>query len=244
MTIQVAAFYRFFPFSDYIQWRAPLRARMREAGLKGTILLAPEGINATIAGGREGLEAVLAQLRTHSGMQALEVKWSEAPAMPFGRAKVKLKKEIIGLGRPVSPLRVTGARLTPVEWNTLIQQPGTYILDTRNDYEVAHGTFRGAVNPHIRTFKELPGFIEQTLKPSEQARIATFCTGGIRCEKLTAWLKERGFEEVYQLEGGILTYLQEIPPQESLWQGECFVFDEREAVGHGNVSAAKKMLQA
>lgn len=230
MAYTVAAFYQFFPFSDYMSWRAPLKERMRQSGIRGTILLAPEGINSTLAGSKEAVAELLAYLRTHPGMHDMEVKEHVSDAIPFARAKVKLKKEIIALGRPVSPLQRTGQYADAAAWNALIADPATYVLDTRNAYEVEKGTFERAINPHIRTFKELTGFIEQHLDPEKHTRIATFCTGGIRCEKLTSWLLEKGFPEVYQLQGGILKYMQEMPADESRWQGECFVFDERGAV--------------
>lgn len=237
--VTVAAFYRFFPFTDYVPYRALLKAHMEAAGIKGTVLLAPEGINGTVAGSREAVDALLAYFRTHPGMVELQEKRSHAESMPFKRLKVKLKKEIITFAEKVRPRENPETFCKPHEWNALIADPSVTLIDARNDYEVEYGTFTGAINPKTRSFSELAAFITQHVKPDTGGKIATFCTGGIRCEKLSSWLKDQGFEEVYQLEGGILNYLEVMPPEESAWQGECFVFDEREALGHGLVPRHK-----
>lgn len=230
--LTVSAFYKFFPFPGYIAHRAPLKRLMQAERIKGTILLASEGINGTVAGSAEAIAALHHYFSSQHDIGEIAAKESHAETMPFVRAKVRLKKELISLGAPANPNREAGKYVPPAEWNALISQPDTIVLDARNDYEVEVGTFLNARNPETKNFKQLPGFVRERL-PDKSASIATFCTGGIRCEKLTAYLKEQGYEHVYHLQGGILKYLEEIPKEESLWQGECFVFDEREAVGHG-----------
>jgi len=234
---RVAALYQFVDLPDFAGLQAPLQAVCEAQGVKGTLLLAREGINGTIAGRVAGIDAVLAHLKADPRFAPLQYKMSWSPRMPFLRLKVRLKKEIVTLRVPgLDPSRHAGTYVKPRDWNALISQPDVVVVDTRNDYEVAIGTFRGALNPNIKTFTELPAWVDAT--PEVQAgrqgkKVAMFCTGGIRCEKSTALLRMQGFEEVYHLEGGILKYLEEVPAQESLWQGECFVFDERVSVGHG-----------
>ncbi|RVT83381.1 rhodanese-related sulfurtransferase [Rhodobacteraceae bacterium CCMM004] len=230
--IAVAAFYRFAPLRDPGAVRGPLRAVCAAQGVRGSVLLAPEGINGTIAGSRDGIDAVLAHLRALPGFAALEVKDSVAPTMPFGRLKVRLKREIVTFGRPVNPVRA-GTYVDPCDWNALIATPDVAVIDTRNAYEVAAGTFRGAVDPGTRAFGDFPDWWAANAGRFADTRIAMFCTGGIRCEKATAWLRAQGVPEVYHLKGGILGYLRDVPEEESLWRGECFVFDGRVAVGHG-----------
>jgi UPF0176 protein len=230
----VAALYRFARFPDPAALRPGLLEVALAQGVKGSLLLAPEGINGTIAGTRPGVDAVLAAIRALPGCEGLEWKESQADSMPFGRMKVKLKREIVTLGRPdVDPLAGVGHYVRPAEWNALIADPGTVVIDTRNDYEVAIGTFQGAVDPATRAFGEFPDWWEKNRAGFAGKRVAMFCTGGIRCEKATNFLLGQGVEEVFHLKGGILKYLEEVPEAESLWQGECFVFDDRVSVGHG-----------
>ncbi len=232
------AFYLFVDLPDYVERRAPLLDLCLARNVKGLILLAREGINSTIAGAQEDVQAVLAYLRADPAFATLVHKESWSDKAPFHRMKVRLKKEIVTMGVPgISPTTGAGAYVKPQDWNALISAPDVVLVDTRNDYEVEIGTFAGALDPHIKTFSELPAWTAQA--PALQAqngkkpRVAMFCTGGIRCEKSTALLRAQGFDEVYHLEGGILKYLETVPPEESLWQGECFVFDERVSVGHG-----------
>ncbi len=233
MDIKVVTFYHFFPFTDYITWRAPLKAHMDRHDLKGIVLLAPEGINATVAGSEEGTQSLLELLRTHPQLHQLKTKESACSAMPFKKSKIRLKRELINMGVPASPTRGMGQNVPAGVWNKLIADESVVVLDTRNKYEVEKGTFKRAINPDIQYFKELTGYIEKHFDPASTPKIATFCTGGIRCEKLTAWMHEKGYQEVYQLQGGILQYLKDMPEEQSLWEGACFVFDEREAVTHG-----------
>ncbi len=230
----VAALYHFAQLPDYEALREPLHAACERAGVRGSLLLASEGINGTIAGTRDGIDAVLAHLRADARFAALEHKESFAPQIPFGRLKIKLKKEIVTMGVPgVDPAKLVGTYVEPGEWNALLQNPDVLVVDTRNEYEVKVGSFRNAVSPHTRSFREFPDYVRRELHGQEQRPIAMFCTGGIRCEKATAYLREQGFEQVYHLRGGILKYLEQVPENESLWDGECYVFDERVAVGHG-----------
>ncbi|QPQ53988.1 rhodanese-related sulfurtransferase [Allosphingosinicella flava] len=235
MTIRVTALYKFTPFEDPAAVKARLDDACAAAGINGTLLIAREGINGTIAGSHDGIEAALSAIRALPGCAGLSFKDSHAETMPFGRMKVRLKKEIVTMGEPdVDPLQGTGHYVAPEDWNALIADPGTVVIDTRNDYEVGIGTFKGAVDPKTESFREFPQWFRAHRKELEKApRVAMFCTGGIRCEKATAFLKAEGIEEVYHLDGGILKYLETVPRQESLWQGECFVFDERVSVGHG-----------
>ena len=231
--ITVAAFYKFFTFPDYAEWREPLRALCAELGVRGTILLAAEGVNATIAGPRPGVDAVLGRLRADPRMADLAWKEAAAESPPFARMKVRLKREIVTLGVPtVDPNRHVGHYVPAAEWNGLISQPDVVVVDTRNDYEVEVGSFQGALNPRTDSFRDFPEWVQSNLDPQEHRRVAMYCTGGIRCEKATAYLLDLGFSEVYHLEGGILKYLETVPAEQSLWQGECFVFDERVTVDH------------
>lgn len=229
----VCALYKFVSLPDYEQLRQPLLDFMLAHDVKGTLLLAQEGINGTVAGSRAGIDALLAYLRCDPRLQDLSWKESFDTIEPFYRTKVKLKKEIVTMGvEGIDPRRVVGTYVKPRDWNALIADPDVLLVDTRNDYEVEIGTFRGAVNPKTKTFREFPEYVKQHLDPQKHKKVAMFCTGGIRCEKSTAYLKEQGFNEVYHLEGGILQYLQDVPPEQSLWEGECFVFDNRVTVNH------------
>ncbi len=231
--IVVAALYKFVALTDFAAYREPLAAACEQAGVFGTLLLAPEGINGTIAGPRAGIDAALAHIRSLPGCADLDWKESYSSAMPFKRMKVRLKREIVSMGvEGIDPNRSVGTYVAPEDWNALISAPDVVVVDTRNDYEVAIGTFEGAVNPQTQSFREFPAWVERQLKRDNRPRIAMFCTGGIRCEKSTALLKQMGFDEVYHLKGGILKYLEEVPAETSKWQGECFVFDERVSVGH------------
>jgi len=234
-SIRVTALYRFARFPDPTALREPLAYLCEENGIRGTLLLAREGINGTIAGTHDAIDRVLAHIRTLPGCEDIEVKHSHADRMPFHRMKVRLKREIVTMGEPdIDPLEDVGHYVPPAEWNALIDAPGTILIDTRNDYEVAIGTFSGAIDPKTHSFRDFPAwFREHRNEFAEAPRIAMFCTGGIRCEKATAFLKAEGLEEVYHLEGGILKYLEEVPPEQSRWEGECFVFDQRVSVKHG-----------
>lgn len=231
--VVVCALYHFVRLDDYSALREPLLQIMQDNHVKGTLLLASEGINGTIAGSREGIEAVLAWLKKDSRLQDLDHKESFDDHIPFYRAKVKLKKEIVTMGvEGIDPREKVGLHIKPRDWNALISDPEVLLIDTRNKYEVEIGTFENAVDPATDSFREFPEFVKEHLDPGKHKKIAMFCTGGIRCEKSTAYLKENGFDEVYHLEGGILKYLEEVPENESLWKGECFVFDNRVAVNH------------
>jgi UPF0176 protein len=234
--VLVAALYRFTAFDDPEALRAPLLAACETAGIKGTLLLAREGINGTIAGTDNKLAPVLGHIRALPGCAELDVKFSAAPAMPFHRMKVRVKREIVTMGEPdIDPALSAGHYVDPHDWNDLIADPETIVIDTRNDYEVAVGTFAGALDPATPSFRDFPAWFrahrEELLEGKK--RVAMFCTGGIRCEKSTSFLRAEGVNEVYHLKGGILKYLEQVPESESLWQGECFVFDERVTVRHG-----------
>jgi UPF0176 protein len=232
-SIVVAALYKFVTLPDYVDLADPLLAFCKSHGVRGTLLLASEGINGTIAGTREGIDAVLNYLKSDPRMAGLEHKESHNEEIPFFRMKVKLKKEIVTMGIPgVDPLHLVGSYVEPQDWNALISDPEVVVLDTRNHYEYAIGTFAGAIDPNTETFREFPDYVKQNLDPSKHKKVAMFCTGGIRCEKSTSYVKSLGFDEVYHLKGGILKYLEDVPAQDSLWQGECFVFDNRVAVNH------------
>ena len=238
MAYRVAAFYQFAALPDFRQLREPLRALCAGLGLKGSVLLAHEGINGTLAGGDEAIASFADALQQGplfgDRLDRLELKYSAAHAMPFQRLKVRLKKEIVTLGDPsADPTRQVGVYVDAARWNTLISDPDTLVLDTRNAFEVAMGTFEGAVDPGIKSFGEFRQFTAEKLDPAKHRRIAMFCTGGIRCEKASAHLLARGFAEVFHLKGGILKYLEDVPESESRWRGDCFVFDERVALGHG-----------
>ncbi|APE28075.1 rhodanese-related sulfurtransferase [Aurantiacibacter gangjinensis] len=236
--IQVAALYKFTRFDEPAALKPALESVCRANGVKGTLLLAPEGINGTIAAAPEAIASVLRHIRTLPGCADIEVKFSEAEAMPFLRMKVRLKREIVTMGQPdIDPLTGVGHYVAPEDWNALIADPDTVVIDTRNDYEVATGTFKGAINPETESFRDFPEWFranrEALLGEGKARRVAMFCTGGIRCEKSTAFLKSEGVEEVYHLKGGILKYLESVSEAESSWNGECFVFDQRVTVGHG-----------
>lgn len=233
-----AALYKFVSLPDYANLQAPILAACEKNNIKGTILLASEGINGTIAGLSNDIHQVLSYLRTNAlfaGCFAdLEHKESFANEHPFYRMKVRLKKEIVTLGvAGVSPTKQVGTYVKPEDWNALISDPDVILLDTRNDYEVDIGTFKGALDPKTTTFREFPQYVASNLDKTKHKKVAMFCTGGIRCEKASSFMLEQGFEEVYHLQGGILKYLENIPEEQSLWQGECFVFDQRVAVKHG-----------
>ncbi|KGE03326.1 Rhodanese domain protein [Pseudohaliea rubra DSM 19751] len=229
----MAALYKFAGLPDYRELREPLLAFCCEQGVRGTLLLAEEGINGTIAGSRSAVDAVLARLRADPRLADLEHKESLHEAPPFLRMKVKLKREIVTMGVPrVDPRHTVGTYVEPGDWNALVDDPEVLLIDTRNDYEIGIGTFRGAVDPGTRTFREFPAWVKKNLDPAKHRKVAMFCTGGIRCEKATGYLLEEGFEAVFHLRGGILRYLEEVPAEESAWEGECFVFDERVAVNH------------
>lgn len=237
-SLVVAAFYKFVSLPDFAALRAPLAQCCAVQQIRGTILLAEEGINATIAGSRAGVDAVLAYLRSDPRLADLEHKESAAESSAFRRMKVRLKKEIVTLGVPgTDPTRRVGEYVAPQQWNDLIMAPDVVVIDTRNEYETRIGTFRGAVDPQIATFRQFPDFVRATLDPAKTPRVAMFCTGGIRCEKATSFMLDQGFREVYHLRGGILKYLEQVPREQSLWDGECFVFDERVALGHGLVES-------
>jgi len=236
--VTVAALYQFTPFSDCAALRTPLAQLCRSHGVRGTLLLAPEGINGTIAGSPEGIAAVLDEIRALPGCAGLDVKLSHAGTMPFHRMKVRIKREIVTMGQPdIDPLASVGTYVEPQDWNALIADPDTIVIDTRNDYEVAVGTFAGAIDPQTPSFRDFPAWFraerERLLGRGRQPKVAMFCTGGIRCEKSTAFLKQEGVADVFHLKGGILRYLETVPEEASLWQGECFVFDQRVTVAHG-----------
>lgn len=244
--ITVAALYHFSPFDDPAALQAPLLDVCRANRVKGTLLLADEGINGTIAGPQAGIDAVLAHIQALPGCAALEVKFSSASEMPFHRMKVRLKKEIVTLGVDgIDPSRDVGRYVEASEWNALISDPATILIDTRNDYEVRIGTFKGALDPKTRSFSEFPEwFRAHRADFGNKPKVAMFCTGGIRCEKSTAFLRAEGIEDVAHLKGGILKYLETVPSEESLWEGECFVFDERVSVGHGLVPGSHSLCRA
>jgi len=244
MTYKVAALYQFVPLPDFREIRDPLHRLCLDLGIRGTLLLAHEGINGTVAGTEEGIDALMTELREGplflGRLDNLELKFSSASEMPFKRMKVRLKKEIVTLGDPqTDPLRRVGTYVSPAEWNRLLEEPGIVLLDTRNDFEVTMGTFEGAIDPRIRRFSEFKDFVKSGLDPAKHRKVAMFCTGGIRCEKASAYMLNQGFEEVFHLKGGILKYLEDVPEAESRWKGECFVFDERVALGHGLVEAGE-----
>ena len=232
--ITIAAFYKFARFDGFEAARAPLQAASDAAGIRGTILLAPEGVNGTIAGTRAGVDAVLGHIRALPGFADLEWKESRAPDMPFHRMKVRLKREIVTLGvEGIDPKASHERYIAPEEWNAVISDPETVVIDTRNDYEVAIGSFEGAIDPKTASFGAFPEWFRRFRAENRFRRVAMFCTGGIRCEKSTAFLRAQGVEEVVHLKGGILKYLETVPEDQSLWRGECFVFDHRVSVGHG-----------
>ena len=230
----IAALYKFVELPDFVELKPPLLAFCEANQVQGMLLLAEEGINGTIAGPPAGVHAVLGYLRAIPGMADLVHKESHADKAPFYRMKVRLKKEIVTLGVPgLLPSKMAGQYVKPADWNALISDPDVIVIDTRNDYEVALGTFKGALDPKTKSFSELPAWVRSQDSLRTKPKVAMFCTGGIRCEKSTAFLRSEGYDEVYHLEGGILKYLETVPEEQSLWEGECFVFDERVAVVHG-----------
>ena len=231
--VVVCALYKFVSLPDFELIQKPLLAEMETSGIKGTLLLANEGINGTVAGSQEAIDNLLIWLASQPGLNNIVHKFSFDETMPFYRTKVKLKKEIVTMGiEGIDPLKVVGTYVKPKDWNALISDPEVLLVDTRNEYEVKIGTFKNAVDPKTDTFREFPAYVKEHLDPAKHKKVAMFCTGGIRCEKSTAYLKEQGFDEVYHLEGGVLKYLEEVKQEESLWEGECFVFDNRVAVNH------------
>ncbi|WP_326525735.1 oxygen-dependent tRNA uridine(34) hydroxylase TrhO [Sphingomonas sp.] len=245
MPIRVAALYRFASFPDPAALKPGLLATCLEQGVNGTLLLAGEGINGTIAGSDDGIAAVIDHIRTFPGCAGLEVRESRAATPPFHRMKVRVKREIVTMGvASVDPVAGAGAYVLPADWNALIADPDTIVIDTRNDYEVGIGTFEGAVDPATASFREFPDWVRANRDRLEGKRIAMFCTGGIRCEKATALVSAEGFDDVHHLKGGILNYLETVPESESLWRGECFVFDERVAVTHGLAGGTHALCRA
>ena len=232
MIYTVATFYKFVPLPDYEAMREPLAAFCRAHGAKGSILLASEGINATIAAPREGIDAIIGRLRSDERLTDMLVKESSAEFQPFLRMKVRLKKEIVTLRQDVDPTNLVGNYVQPAEWNDLISDPEVFLIDTRNDFEVQVGSFEGAVNPNTTSFSQFADYVRDNLDPERHKKIAMFCTGGIRCEKATSYLLKNGFDDVYHLEGGILNYLEKVPESETKWHGECFVFDNRVTLDH------------
>ncbi len=229
----VAALSKFATLTDYESLREPLFDYCMAHEIKGTLLLAAEGINGTVAGSRQAIDSLLSYLRADTRLVDLSHKESFYDEPPFHRMKVKLKKEIVTMGvEGIDPRHVVGTYVKPQDWNALISDPEVLLIDTRNDYEVELGTFKGAINPHTESFRQFPSYVAEHLDPTKHKKVAMFCTGGIRCEKSTAYLREQGFDEVYHLQGGILQYLEDVPEVDSLWQGECYVFDNRVAVDH------------
>ena len=258
-SLRVAALYQFARFADCAALREPLLALCRAQGVRGTLLLAGEGINGTIAGRHDGIARVVDHIRALPGCGQMDVKYSTAATMPFHRMKVRLKREIVTMGQPdLDPLTSVGTYVSPQDWNALIADPETIVIDTRNDYEVAVGTFAGAIDPKTRSFSEFPAWFRgqreallgkrdgqgKAAGQGKAPKVAMFCTGGIRCEKSTAFLKAEGVEEVYHLKGGILQYLEDVPQEQSLWQGECFVFDQRVTIGHGLAQGSHTLCHA
>lgn len=243
--IRVAALYRFARLDAFEALRAPLAAFCCGRGIKGTLLLAREGINGTIAGSVDDIAALISYIEAIDGLAGLEVKYSSAAEMPFHRMKVRLKREIVTMGiETIDPTAGAGAYVAPADWNALISSPDTIVIDTRNAYEVSIGTFKGAVDPGTTSFREFPAWVEAHREDLQGRKVAMFCTGGIRCEKATAYVKSLGFEDVFHLKGGILRYLEEVPAAQSLWEGECFVFDERVSVSHGLAEGDAELCRA
>ena len=231
--VVIAALYHFVTLEDYEQLRQPLLDLMLKNNIKGTLLLAREGVNGTVAGSQASIDTLFEWFKRDSRLAEVRYKVSFDEEMPFNRTRVKLKKEIVTMGvEGIDPTHVVGTYVKPEEWNALIADPDVTLIDTRNDYEVAIGTFKHAVNPHTDSFRQFPTYVKENMDPAKQKKVAMFCTGGIRCEKSTAYMKEQGFDEVYHLQGGILKYLETVPEEESMWEGECFVFDKRVSVTH------------
>ncbi len=233
MKYVVCALYKFVKLEDFESIKEPLLQTMLDHKVVGTLLLAHEGINGTVASTREGIDGLISWLQQDKRLNPIEFKESYTDISPFKRTKVKLKKEIVTMGvEDIDPTQTVGTYVEAKDWNDLINDPEVLLIDTRNDYEVEVGTFKNAINPHTETFREFPQYVEEHLDPEKHKKVAMFCTGGIRCEKSTAFLKEKGFENVYHLKGGILKYLEEVPKEETMWDGECFVFDDRVTVNH------------
>ncbi|MGQ5522804.1 oxygen-dependent tRNA uridine(34) hydroxylase TrhO [Chitinimonas sp. PSY-7] len=231
--IVVAALYKFVTLTDYVALREPLTQCMLDNGVKGTLLLAQEGINGTVSATREGIDGLLNWLKRDERFVGIDHKESYCDTQPFYRTKVKLKKEIVTMGVPdVDPNKKVGTYVEPQDWNALIADPEVLLIDTRNDYEVAIGTFKGAIDPKTESFREFPEYVQQHFDPKKHKKVAMYCTGGIRCEKASSYMLGVGFEEVYHLKGGILKYLETVPQEESQWEGDCFVFDNRVSVRH------------
>jgi UPF0176 protein len=231
--IVVCALYKFVTLENYQALRQPIHDVMEKNHVRGTLLLANEGINGTIAGSRHAIDTVITWLKSDPRLAELECKESITSVMPFNRTKVKLKKEIVTMGiEGIDPKQVVGTYVNAQDWNSLIDDPEVLVIDTRNDYEFQVGTFKNAINPNTQSFREFPQYVKENLDSDKHKKVAMFCTGGIRCEKSTAFLKQQGFDEVYHLKGGILKYLEEMPIESTLWEGECFVFDERVTVNH------------
>lgn len=241
----VAAFYKFVHLPDSAELRSPLLSLCEAHDLRGTILLAQEGINGTIAGSKGAIDTVLTYLRQDPRFADLTAKESETDSSTFDRMKVKLKKEIVTLGRAdIDPTQQVGTYVKPHDWNQLISDPEVTVIDVRNQFEVAIGSFEGAIDPQTNSFRQFPDYVQTALDPTQQKKVAMFCTGGIRCEKASSYLLSQGFEQVYHLEGGILKYLEEVPSDQSLWQGECFVFDQRVAITHNLSNGSYTMCKA
>ncbi|MFC5069131.1 rhodanese-related sulfurtransferase [Flaviflagellibacter deserti] len=247
MPLKVAALYQFVALPDFRDLRAPLFDLCQGLGIKGSLLLAPEGINGTIAGPEEAIDALLPEMDVLFGgrLDNLELKFSAASEMPFGRLKVRLKKEIVTLGDPATdPTASVGTYVDAKDWNALLDDQDLILIDTRNHFEVEMGTFEGAVDPRLRHFSDFKDYVARELDPARHRKVAMFCTGGIRCEKASSYMLAHGFENVFHLKGGILAYLENVPAEDSRWRGECFVFDERVALGHGLSERAREMAEA
>lgn len=234
MTWKIAAFYKFVALENLEDWQSQIKQACEKYGVVGTILLAHEGINSTCAAESDDMDAFIAWLGSHPEFDGWEIKFSESTDQPFKRCKVRLKKEIVTIRHDATdPTKVVGTYVSPQEWNDIISDPETVVIDTRNDYEYEIGTFKNAIDPKTVKFNDFPQWVKDHLDPAKHKKVAMFCTGGIRCEKASSYMKVEGFEEVYHLKGGILQYLEDVPAEESLWEGECFVFDERVTVKHG-----------
>ena len=234
MNYTISALYHFADFTDFKDWQEPLKMLCAEQGICGTLLLAPEGINGTVAGSGHAIPELHRFLKADKRFEGLESKESFAEKKPFYRLKIKLKKEIVTLGKPeANPAKLVGTYVEPKDWNAIVNNPDIPLIDTRNDYEYGIGTFKGAVDPQTQKFTQFPEFVEKNFDPKKNDKVAMFCTGGIRCEKASAYMLSRGFKEVYHLKGGILKYLEEVPESDSTWEGSCFVFDRRVGVEHG-----------